>query len=96
MGTTDDLRRAVEGLPPGAGITLTREQLLEALPSSDADTTEAPDRLLTAREAAERLGVSPKYIYAHQKSFPFTRRLPGGNALRFSARGLERWLSRKR
>ena len=96
METFDDFRRAVEALPPGVSITLTREQLLEALPDGPDDTTEAPDRLLTASEAAERLGCSPKYVYAHHESFPFTRRLPGGNALRFSERGLERWLSRKR
>lgn len=96
MRTTDDLRRAVEALPPGTGVTLTRELLLEALPDGTDDTTEPPDRLLTVREAAERLGVSPKYVYAHQKSFPFARRLPGGNALRFSERGLERWMARKR
>ena len=51
------------------------------------------DQLLTASEAAKRLGVSKRYIYAHRDEYPFARRL-GPKTLRFSERGLERWLVR--
>ena len=58
------------------------------------------DRLLTAREAAARLGVSTRYIYAHKNAFPFTRTLPGKagapGAVRFSEHGLAAWLARTR
>lgn len=49
-----------------------------------------PDRLLTADEAASRLGVSRRWMYRHADTLPFTRRLDRGT-LRFSERGLERW-----
>ncbi|HUF77150.1 MAG TPA: helix-turn-helix domain-containing protein [Longimicrobiales bacterium] len=48
------------------------------------------DHLLTAQQAAERLGVSKRWVYRKAESLPFTRRLSGGT-LRFSERGLERW-----
>jgi excisionase family DNA binding protein len=49
-----------------------------------------PDRLLTAQEAAERLGVSRRWVYRKAGSLPFARRL-GQGTLRFSERALERW-----
>ena len=55
----------------------------------------ALDRLLTAEEAAERLGVSKRWVYTHADSLPFTRRLSGGT-LRFSERGLQRWQESRR
>lgn len=53
-----------------------------------------PDRLLTADEAAERLGVNRRWVYRHADSLPFTRRLSEGT-VRFSLRGLERWEARR-
>jgi len=53
-----------------------------------------PDRLLSAREAAERLGVKPKWMYAHAESLPFTKRL-GERVIRFSEKGLLRWIEKK-
>ena len=52
-----------------------------------------PDRLLSAEVAAERMGVSKRYIYNHADTLPFTKRL--GRTVRFSERGLERWLNHK-
>lgn len=51
-----------------------------------------PDHLLTAQEAADRLGVSKRWVYRKNKSgdLPFARKLSNGT-LRFSSRGLERW-----
>lgn len=52
------------------------------------------DRLLTTREVADRLAVSPETVLRWHRS----GRLPGGrrlsaNVLRFEGRVLERWLS---
>lgn len=99
--TLADLRRAVEALPPGSAVTLPRDVLLAALDGNGngghagPTPSDTPDRLLTVREVATRMGVSPKYVYTHATDFPFTRRL-SAKALRFSQSGLERWLGRVR
>ena len=48
------------------------------------------DRLLDVEEAAQRLGTSTDYLYRHSGKFPFTVRI--GSRLRFSARGIERFI----
>jgi predicted DNA-binding transcriptional regulator AlpA len=55
-----------------------------------SERTNGPDKLLTAKEAADRLGVNRRWMYAKADALPFTRRLSAGT-LRFSERGLERW-----
>lgn len=52
-----------------------------------------PDRLLSAEVVAERMGVSKRYLYSHANTLPFTKRL--GRTIRFSEKGLERWLNHK-
>lgn len=59
----------------------------------EPDATE-PDRLLTPKEAADRLGVSVRYLYGHLAKFPFAVRLPG-RSVRFSARGLGKYIERR-
>jgi len=54
----------------------------------------SPERLLSAREVAERTGLSLDYIYRHGKRWPFARRL--GRTYRFSEPGLVRWLALQR
>ena len=49
-----------------------------------------PDRLLTAQQAAQQLGVSKHWLYRHAATLPFTVRL--GRAVRFSAVGLQTYL----
>ena len=49
-----------------------------------------PDELLDVEEAARRLHSSPAFLYRHHDRFPFTRRV--GRNLRFSARGIERYI----
>ena len=79
---------------PELAADLSREQALvlarvakpvrpEAGPNDDA-------RLLTVREAAERLGVSVGWLYRYKGRLPFARKL-GGRTLRFDPQGLERW-----
>jgi hypothetical protein len=60
---------------------------------------EDTDKLLTPKQAALRLGVSPDWL--HDRELPFAVRLPGvpknGNSerkqhVRYSAAGIERWI----
>jgi excisionase family DNA binding protein len=75
-----------------------RARLWSRLQAASVPTASAPasssngkaDHLLTALEAAERLGVSKRWIYRKASELPFTRKLSGGT-LRFSERGLDRW-----
>lgn len=48
------------------------------------------DRLISVEDAAERLGVTPRWLYRHAPRLPFARRL-SRKALRFSELGLKRW-----
>lgn len=63
--------------------------------SKAIDVPDAPDVLLTVADAAVRLNVTPRWLYANHGRLPFTRRL-SRKALRFSERGLERWLQQRR
>ncbi|MBI3458456.1 MAG: helix-turn-helix domain-containing protein [Candidatus Rokubacteria bacterium] len=51
------------------------------------------DRLLAVEEAAGMLAVSPDWLYRRAGRLPFTVRL--GRTLRFSARGLERYIRQR-
>ena len=55
-------------------------------------TTE--DRLLTARQAAQRLGMSTDYLYRHADELPFTVRVSPGQ-LRFSSQGIQRYIHQR-
>jgi predicted DNA-binding transcriptional regulator AlpA len=55
---------------------------------------QAGDRLLTANEAAARLGISTDNLYRKARSLPFTVHV-GPRQLRFSAAGIERWIRRR-
>ncbi len=52
------------------------------------------DRLLTVKEAASLLGVSPRWLYRRSGKLPFARRL-SRKCLRFSKTGLQKWRARK-
>jgi excisionase family DNA binding protein len=60
------------------------------VPDSHQDTL--PDRLLTVKEAADRLGLSEDYLYRHARTLPFFVRPNGSRTVRFSQRGIERYL----
>ena len=55
---------------------------------------EEADKLLTADEAAKRLGVKPRWLYGHE--LPFTVRLPNSRAVRFSERGIAKYIEKRR
>ena len=48
-----------------------------------------PERNVSAKEAASRLGISTAYLYRNARHLPFALRI--GRRLLFSLRGLERW-----
>ena len=109
--TGDELRRALMLLPSEATIALPARELLSALqslpnavttithpvtPSTDASGKRpGVGRWLGAKEVAKALGVSPRYVNGHRRSFPFGKALPGGT-VRFSERGLQAWMERSR
>src|SRR5262249_8356307 len=52
-----------------------------------------PDRLLTAEETAQLIGVEPKWL--PRKRLPFARKL-SHKVVRYSEAGLTRWLATRR
>jgi excisionase family DNA binding protein len=54
------------------------------------DTTSTEDTLLTVDQASERLGVSKDWLFRRSRTLPFVVRL--GRHLRFSSRGIDRYL----
>ena len=61
---------------------------------STASSGSESDRLINVREAADLLGCTTRYLYDNHHQFPFTRRL--GRQLRFSTRGIEKYLAGRR
>lgn len=62
-------------------------------PSAPNGVSTAPegDKLLKVDEAADILGVEPRWLYDRSDDLPFARKL-APRTLRFSERGLYRWL----
>ena len=93
----EQLLRAVRLLPEGTALTLLREQLLEALRGPEPAQPEpmhpiGGDRLLTAGEAAERLGVDRRWLYEHADDLPFRRKL-SDRCTRYSESALEDYMA---
>ncbi len=72
---------------------LTANGRQEAPPTTRNET--APDKLLTVNGAAGVLGVTRRWLYDHADQLPFTRRI-GARTLRFSERGLNRYMATRR
>ena len=53
---------------------------------------EGHDELLTAEQAAARLGMSVSYLYRNHASLPFARKI--GRNLRFSSFGIDEYIKR--
>lgn len=53
-------------------------------------SAEGPDRLLSVREASERLGIGTSTLYKRASRYPFA--VIDGRTVRFSSRGIERWI----
>jgi predicted DNA-binding transcriptional regulator AlpA len=94
--TNDDLARTLDGLLARfADLVAERIVARSANGNGNAPEPEGLDRLLTVAEAASRLAVKPRWLYGHAKVLPFAVHLPG-RALRFSERGLAKWLEKRR
>lgn len=67
---------------------------LHKTPSKNGEASDpAPeDRMLDVNQAAEILGVENRWLYDRSDSLPFARKL-APRTLRFSERGLYRWLA---
>ena len=72
-------------------LKLMRQAVREEIRILNEDLREK-DRLLTAQESAKMLAVSPEWLYRNANKLSFTRRL-GPKVLRFSQRGIERWIA---
>jgi hypothetical protein len=69
-------------------------RLATAAPEPAAPVDGGQDRLLTVREAAVRLGMTPQYIYEHQATLSFVVRV-GTRALRVSEQKLVRYMANR-
>ena len=77
-------------------VTLTVGQLRELIREEiQAASKQNVDKLLDADKAAKTLRVSEDWLYRHHKKLPFTRKL-GPKVLRFSFRGIQKFLSTKK
>ena len=65
-----------------------------APPNPEREASEAPDRLLSVKDVAGRLGRSTSWVYRHRSDLSFYRSLPGGRG-GFSEAGLGRYLKRR-
>ncbi len=74
-------------------VSLLARMLIEQTRGNN-QTPEGEDRLLAVEGAAEKLGVPNDWLYRRAKKLPFTVRL-GPRHLRFSARGIERYIRRR-
>lgn len=97
--TGDKLRAALELLPPTATLTLSRDELLEALgPSPDigsmAAPIPAPDTMLTAEQVAAQLNTSERWVYDHAEKLGVKRL--SRRCVRFSSAAVARFMSKRR
>ena len=81
-----------------ARIDVVLRAVIEDFRDVDTDGPETngsePDQLLTIDKAAELLSVAKRWLYDNHHRLPFTRRI--GRQLRFSLRGLQRHIARRR
>ena len=79
-------------------VTMTAGQLRELIRDAirvATSTQQEADRMLTAEEAAEMLSMSTDWLYRNAKKLPFTRKV-GPKRLRFSQRGIIKWLESRK
>jgi hypothetical protein len=93
-----DLPEAIGAIERAKWILVSRlNDAGDSSPLPPSTTTKDPehDQLLTADEVARRLGVRVRFVYDNADDWPFTRRL-GPRTLRFSERGLRRYIETRR
>ena len=87
---------AMNATAPVADILkLVHEELGHLSNGGTPRRAQEPEKLLTAQQVAETLNVTSRWVYDHASTLPFARRL-GSKAVRFSSRGLEKYLAESR
>jgi len=88
--TAHDFLAKIADLPDAATVPVgwVREQLS----GSGIGQQGGPEELLTAEEAARRLGVSVDWLYRRARSLPFVKKL-SRKVTRYSAEGIAAYLS---
>lgn len=69
--------------------------LSRMMTESSSPMAPGPDELLGIDDAARRLGVTKTWLYRNAKDLSFARRI-GARTLRFSARGVDHYVSSRR
>ncbi len=72
---------------------LRKRKLTLAAEAGLASQVRHPDRLLKAKEVAERLGMGIDWVYHNQRKLPF--RVPLGTVPRFSENGLDEFIRKR-
>lgn len=85
-----DVLAALEGLRARLWMRMSRPPE----PTAD-DPPDTDDQMLDAEAVAAVLDVDVRYVYDHAEAWPFARRI-SPRKLRFSERGLYRWLNSRR
>jgi hypothetical protein len=88
--------------PPGALVPLlaacaaTEARIAVRLATAEppAPVDAGPDRFLTVREGAARVGMTAQYVYEHQATLPFVVRV-GTRAIRISEARLTRYMANR-
>lgn len=75
------------------GALVNRLLTLRTSTNGQGQTTPDGDRLLTAEDAARKLGKSKDALYRHAGDYPFTVR--DGRSLRFSEQGIEKFIRQR-
>ncbi len=93
----DDAAAMHASAPVAAVLDTVIDELreIDVPPNGNGCEEPAADRMLRAGEVAARLNIARRTVYANAAGWPFTRRYPTG-AIRFSERGLDRWIGRRK
>ena len=88
-----------------AALLLARVGAIEAVlrarlagpPGGNGEDSTGDDTMLSAAQAAKRTGMSRRWLYAQAAAgaLPFARRV-SAHGVRFSGRGIDRWLARRK
>lgn len=85
-------RRDVRGVLVALGSLTQATLALVVHQSTDPVTPTGDDRLLSLERAADRLGMTRKWMYRHGKTLPFAVQVSPRKTM-FRERGLEQWLA---
>jgi predicted DNA-binding transcriptional regulator AlpA len=95
LGRLDDVR--ADQIPAVLAQLAAASQQLAArlLANGTHSASEAGDRLLTAKEAAAKIGKSEDWLYRHAPELPYSVRDDKFRSVRFSLNGIEKWIRQR-